>query len=1182
MYKSTLYFIVCLFLGFTLNAQTFNTGDVDALEDFLQSTGGGTPTAPAGWNAALPTSSQWVAANPLDSWYGLTWSAVTTDRRLLKLEMTNLGYGTSPTGGIGLTGALPNDFISLTGKMSRLEVFDVRGNRLNDGPTIPWVYTASSLNTVDISDNRFGLLSGATIFTNILAGASALQELYASGYLSGTAITTGINLPVFPTAIANLTVLDLGNNGLRGDASALLTLLVQAQSIYLNNNRIEQLPLISNTSINDLVLDFNELDSTAYLENVLANYTSLTHLSAINAMNTGILQGHTFWSNFTIGSNFTNVVVDLSFNKLTGSLDMNDPAFGKLESFTITNNELTSITAPTTPINGLRVFNISENNINQSLDLGFFENLPLIEELYLSENIFSGPLPIPTSTAYNLQNLKKLGLTNCQIGGDLNLAWLLDAQNAVATGGRNGQLYTFFVNGNDFDAVIPHSFGTTMPFDTLKQLFVQDNRFDFADLYNIVTAFGMPGTANGYGFLNPNANFGEFIYSPQAPVGMGGVRRRRAGRATRFRPTTIPPVRTTQQDTLYNSYEWFRRDTAAGALGFEFLGRVRSNANVLNGSNININLGSTSITNGTLNLLPSLRSRDFGSLRIENLDSTHNGWIYYADILNDSFPFLTLEMNPKRLIVGSCYDSLGNEIRCQEILVRYNPDSVAAYSGPGLALFQERIRQDVGAEKVDECECGDLELWEMHDTTNQIEVEAYGRGTRSTTTQSSNKAELLSAETNYYVESSEYTIPTTPPNFSQGTTHPRPTLVAVIDSGTDYDHPQIRERLWINPEDTTNDGQDDDGDCIPDNGWGYNFVEDTNIPYDDHGHGTAVAGIVGGLSSNNIAQNYSNYDSLAIIPMKMTDREANGTLYHAACAIFHAGQYKDANSSDSLGIRVINASWGYYGEPSPSLEDALNYIGQDCGMLFITSAGNDGIDNDTASHYPSNFEMDHIISVSAITPNTNTLTSYANFGATQVDIAARGDDNTTLANSGGNTTVSVDGTSFATAQVSRAAGLLFHAYPNASHYAVKRALMEGVDLLPSTDSSLLVSGGMLNLQKSMDVMNSILNVDECSNNIVVSMTSYENVGTNLEVAVYPNPFKSLLRVDIQYAMPSYKDDLHLELVTIDGRVLKSQLLELNQANTQVSISTKDLVPGVYLLRIYNSSENFVKKVIKLD
>lgn len=1182
MYKSILLFTICLFFGITLNAQTYNTGDVDALEDFLQSTGGGTPTVPAGWNAALPTSSQWITANPLDSWYGLTWSLVATDRRLLKLEMTNLGYGTSPTGGIGLIGSLPNDFISLTGKMSRLEVFDVRGNRLNDGPTISWVYSASSLTKVDISDNRFGLLSGATIFVDILAGASTLQELHASGYLSGGAITTGINLPTLPSAIANLSLIDLGNNGLRGDASTLLTQLVQPQSIYLNNNRIDQLPLVSNGSINTFVLDFNELDSTAYLENVLANYTSLNYFSAINAMNTGLLQGHTFWSNFTIGSNFTDVEVNLNSNKLTGSLNMSDPAFGKLKVFHIANNELTSVTTPTSPISGLKVFDISGNNINQALDLGFFENLPQVEELFLSNNIFTGPLPAPTTTAYNLQNLKKLGLQNCQIGGDLNLAWLLDAQNAVASGGRNGQLRTFFVNGNDFDEVIPHSLGTSMPFDTLTQLFVQENRFDFADLYDIVTAFGMPGTANGYGFLNPNASFGEFIYSPQAAVGMGGVRRRRMGRTTDFRPTTIPPVRISQQDTLYNSYDWFRRDTAAGAFGFEYLGRVRSNSNFLSGSNININLGSSTITNGTLNLLPSLRSRDFGSLQITNLDSTHNSWIYYAEIQNDSFPSLIIEMNPKRLIVGECYDSLGNVIRCQEILVRYNPDSVSAYSGPGLALFQERVRQDIGAEKIEECECGDLELWEMNDTTNQIDVEAYGRGTRSTASQSNNKAELLSAETNYYVESSEYTVPTTAPSFSQGTTHPRPTLVAVIDSGTDYDHPQIRERLWINPEDTTNDGQDDDGDCIPDNGWGYNFVEDTNIPYDDHGHGTAVAGIVGGLSTNNIVQNYSNYDSLAIIPMKMTDRDANGTLYHAACAVYHAGQYKDANSSDSLGIRVINASWGYYGEPSPSLEAALNYIGQDCGMLFITSAGNDGIDNDTASHYPSNFEMDHIIAVSAITPNSNILTSYANFGTTQVDIAARGDDNTTLANSGGSSTVNVNGTSFATAQVSRAAGLLFHAYPNASHYAVKKALMDGVDKILSTDSSLLVSGGMLNFQKSIDVMNNILNLDECSNNIVVNTTYYENIGDQLAVAVYPNPFSDMLEIDIQYALSNTNDDLHLELITIDGRVLKKQLLEGLNTNLHKSISTKDLVPGVYLLRIYNSSENFVKKVLKLD
>jgi hypothetical protein len=83
------YFVFFLF-ALSANAQPFNTSDIAALNDFLLSTNGGSLSAPAGWNAALPTTQQWRTGNPETQWYGVTWTAGSVNRRvkIINLEST--------------------------------------------------------------------------------------------------------------------------------------------------------------------------------------------------------------------------------------------------------------------------------------------------------------------------------------------------------------------------------------------------------------------------------------------------------------------------------------------------------------------------------------------------------------------------------------------------------------------------------------------------------------------------------------------------------------------------------------------------------------------------------------------------------------------------------------------------------------------------------------------------------------------------------------------------------------------------------------------------------------------------------------------------------------------------------------------------------------------------------------
>ena len=1181
-FKFILASIIFLTLPTLGQAQLFNTADIAALSAFVSSTNGGSLSAPSGWNAALPAAMQWKLTNPYDQWYGVTWTPGTLNRRVQKIELGNLGYGTSVTNGLALSGRLPNNFISLT-SMNALEVFDISGNRITDGPLIPWVYTSTTLKVVNISDNRFGVLSGATIFLDILTGALALEELYARNYLSGTAITVGLSIPLTPSNLTSLKVLDFSENGLLGSVSVLLSSLSSLEKAFLNNNKITQLSLNANSVLEEFAISFNELDSTIYIKNILDNYSNIKFLDAANAMSTTGTQSYGMWTPFHIpATNINNdIIVNISNNKLLGAVNLSDPGFVKLASFNISGNKIASILPPASNLTNLKTLDISDNLVNQPLDIAWFSTMPNIEVLNMSDNQFFGELPTPISGFYNFVNLKELALSGNNIDGAIRLDWILDAQNSIV-GAVNTQFESLRLNGNNFSEVVLYS-GQLIPFNTLAKLHVQENRFEFDDLYAFVRAFRMvhQGAGLGYRLINVVSGLGEFLYGPQAPVGIGGVRRRNPNHQTIFRPNIHPPILENSNDTLYNEYSWFRRDTSGGIFNTEFLGRLRlSQINTpLSGTNVNINLGSTAISNGSLNLLPNLNAVSFGSLGLLSLDSTHNGWIYFAEVRNDSFPGLSIATEPVRLLVANCYDSLGHVITCQQILVRFDPDSIAAYSpGPALEAFKEKTRRESGAYKIEECQCGDLELWEMYDTTNTIEVEQFGTGTRSTAGSSSSKAELLSAEPNYYVESNNYSPPTSPPATLQGTAHSKPTLVAIIDSGTDFDHPYLKNRFWINTADANDNGIDDDNDCVPDNGWGYNFLDQNNVAYDDQGHGTAIAGIIGGFSDYNISQNTGTYDSLALVSLKFTDKEGNGTLYHAACALFHATQYTDPNNAK---IRVVNASWGYYGEPSPSLESAINYAGTNCGMLIITSAGNDGVNNDVESHYPSNFENDNIITVAAVRPSGASLDSYSNYGLESVDLAARGDDVSTAPGGTLTNDLAIYGTSFATAQVSRAAGLLFHAYPEASSYAVKRALIEGVDELNSNDNAKLLSGGCLNLQKSMQVMASITNRSECSTNILVSDSYVQNESVDLNANVFPNPFNDNLQIEL-FSNNLIQDPIIVNLYSIEGRLLKQQVVENLNTNVYIELETKELALGLYLLHINSAQQKIVKKIVKIN
>ncbi len=211
-------------------------------------------------------------------------------------------------------------------------------------------------------------------------------------------------------------------------------------------------------------------------------------------------------------------------------------------------------------------------------------------------------------------------------------------------------------------------------------------------------------------------------------------------------------------------------------------------------------------------------------------------------------------------------------------------------------------------------------------------------------------------------------------------------VIAVIDDGVDFSHPDLAARAWTNPGESgdgkeTNGVDDDSNGFIDDvNGWDFCHDDNTVHDFDDDFHGTHVAGtIAASLDGGGIV---GVAPSVRIMALKfLGDDPACGFDSQAIAAIEYAA---------SFDVAISNNSWGGRGalDEAPELYDAI----ADSGMLFVASAGNDSIDNDhdALPSLPSAFDLPNILAVAAI-DNEGFIADFSNYGATTVDIAAPGE-----------------------------------------------------------------------------------------------------------------------------------------------------------------------------------------------
>lgn len=296
-------------------------------------------------------------------------------------------------------------------------------------------------------------------------------------------------------------------------------------------------------------------------------------------------------------------------------------------------------------------------------------------------------------------------------------------------------------------------------------------------------------------------------------------------------------------------------------------------------------------------------------------------------------------------------------------------------------------------------------------------------------------------------------------------TDARNIIVAVIDDGVGYTHPDLAENIWINRGEVPNNGIDDDGNGFIDDNLGWDVIDNDNDPfpgqpYGDNSHGTHVAGTIGAHGDNGIG--FAGVCWRArIMPLRVFD----DTGFTSSAAIVSAIEYAVRN-----GARVINMSLGGYGRNAAE-ESALEYA-RSKGVLVICAAGNggdDGIgdDNDRLRSYPASYNFDNIIAVSA-TGAADTLTTFSNYGFATVDIAAPGEDvfSTVIDDDGTPEYDLYSGTSMATPMTAGATALVWSEYRKEGYRRIRKRILDGADRLTSLTST-NVTGGRLNIRRSI-------------------------------------------------------------------------------------------------------------------
>ena len=353
--------------------------------------------------------------------------------------------------------------------------------------------------------------------------------------------------------------------------------------------------------------------------------------------------------------------------------------------------------------------------------------------------------------------------------------------------------------------------------------------------------------------------------------------------------------------------------------------------------------------------------------------------------------------------------------------------------------------------------------------------------------------------------------------WAQGHIGSMANVVGVIDTGIDYTHPELYLNIWLNQreiptslraslsdvdfdglitfrdlnagtnaayvQDVNGNGRIDAGDLLNDARWengvdedgngflddliGWDFANRDNDPYDDNNHGSHVGGTIGALGGNGIGVAGVNWN-IQMMPLKFLSASGSGWTSDAVRSIdYFTNAATRANAAERF--LATNNSWGGGSFFQPLLDAITRAAQQD--ILFIAAAGNNARDNDASPRYPTGYSTapvtghEAVISVASLM-SSGALSSFSNFGATTVDIAAPGSAIWSTIRGGGYG--AFNGTSMATPHVVGAVALYASLFPNATSAQIREALLLSASFTSSLEDR-VASDGRLNIAAMLTI-----------------------------------------------------------------------------------------------------------------
>jgi subtilisin family serine protease len=277
-------------------------------------------------------------------------------------------------------------------------------------------------------------------------------------------------------------------------------------------------------------------------------------------------------------------------------------------------------------------------------------------------------------------------------------------------------------------------------------------------------------------------------------------------------------------------------------------------------------------------------------------------------------------------------------------------------------------------------------------------------------------------------------------------------IVADIDTGVNYTHPDLAQNMWRNPGEIAGNGIDDDANGYVDDVYGIDAFNGDSDPMDDHSHGSHTSGTIGAIGNNTVGVVGVNWN-VRILACKAFGANGSGT----DVAAIECFNYITALKKKGINIRVSSSSWGSARTSFPqAMKNAIDAAGA-AGIVNVFAAGNFGTNNDATPFDPASIDSPGSMSVAA-SDSLDGRASFSNYGATSVDIAAPG---VSIVSTGITGYLAKSGTSMATPHVAGVAALVSGLKPTLTPAGIRTLIMNSADPLGNW-SGIVASGGRLN------------------------------------------------------------------------------------------------------------------------